>query len=143
MATDLATITDIIQAYGELSDKIKGIKTETDKYKADIKSYLIDNGLPKTVGGDYEVSIRKSEQSDLNVEKLLPLIKDWWAFHHPNVVIEGGCPWIKTKEYLDLDALESALYNMGDEIPKDLLAILDGCKTTTVNTSLYYSRRKT
>ena len=132
---------EYIQKYGALADQLKGIKKETDGYKELIKEYLVSQNLPSSTSGNYEVYIRKSESVDLNTDKLLKLVKEWWVFKHPNVVIEGGCPWIKTKEYLDLDAMEKALYNM-ETIPEDLIKIVESCKTTTVTTALCYKKAK-
>ena len=139
MARDI-NLDEYIQKYGVLADQLKGIRKESDGYKELIKEYLLSKNLPRSSSGNYEVYIRKSENEELNTEKLLPLIKDWWTFHHPNVVIEGGCPWVKTKEYLDLDEMEKALFNM-ETIPEDLVKIIDSCRTKTTTTALCYTRK--
>ena len=60
----------------------------------------------------------------VNEEQMLEILKDYWISHNGS----QQCPYIRTKEYIDQDALETAIFN-GDIEDKAVLLKLKACYT--------------
>ena len=107
----------LIPQYAEnksmLDDYKKICDTENNKIKE-----LMEEGSYEAGGYKATKSIQKRES--MNEEKLLDTLKKI-----PQAVYSGI---IKTKEYVDMDALESAIYK-GD-LDKDVLLKIDKCRET-------------
>lgn len=106
-----ATLDELIPMYAEN-------KSELDKYdkmckaqNADIKKQMEELGEDEHTAGGYTVKYIVSERESINEDRLLEMLKK-----HK---VEGV---IKTREYVDMDALESYLYNtlMSDEMAADM-----------------------
>lgn len=82
-------------------------KTEMDAYKKlvdkdnkEIKLIMLDSNLSEYIVGDIKASCSVSERESFIEEALIEKLKE--------LNVEGV---IKKKEYVDMDALESAIYN--------------------------------
>lgn len=91
-------------------------KREQDSYKklcdkegAEIKAIMQSFVLPRYEAGGYRATYTIQKRESINEELLLEI-----AHQH------GISEIIKTKEYIDFDALENAIYH--DRIPEDILA---------------------
>lgn len=110
-----------------------------DKYKklcdADnlsIKEIMADLALQHYTAGGYKVVRSVQERESIDEDLLLDLIRDI-----PEVKVNNI---IKTKEYVDFDALEAAIYN--DALPKEVLLEIDKARTIKYVTTLKVSKAK-
>lgn len=111
-------------------------KAEMDKFKkvADaenkkIKQLMLDANEDTHEAGEYVARQSVSERESLNEDKLIAVLK---KHEIPGV--------IKTKEYVDMNALESYLYY--NEMTKSFAADLDRCKTTIKVVTLRVTKKK-
>ena len=111
-------------------------KAEMDKFKkvADaenkkIKQLMLDANEDTHEAGEYIARRSVSERESLNEDKLIEVLK---KHKIPGI--------IKTKEYVDMNALESYLYH--NEMTKSFAADLDRCKTTTEVVTLRVTKKK-
>lgn len=111
-------------------------KTELDSYKkicdkenAQIKKIMTDFVVPTYVSGDYKASCSISRRETMNEEKLLEIAHQ---FSIPEI--------IKTKEYIDFDALEKAIYD--GKISDEILLEMDKAKEVKEVTTLRITKVK-
>lgn len=113
-------------------------KAVKDKYEklcnadnAEIKAIMQDFSLPAYTTGDYTATRSISERTSFNEELLLGIVRE---FDTPDLGI------IKTKEYVDFDALEAAIYN--DRLSRDELLNIQKAKETKFVTTLRVSKKR-
>lgn len=123
----------------ELIDKYGFNKNELDSYKAicdednkKIKDMMAEANLKAYNTDKYKATYIVSERTSMNESKMLGVI------HSNNIPDSLGI--IKTKEYIDEDALESAIYN--GEISEDVLAQIAECMEKKEVVSLKLTRQK-
>ena len=108
---------DLIPNYGShkstLDEYTKICKAENEE----IKRIMSEEGLDSMTTGGYKVTYSTTARNTMNEDKLLALLQD-------KVSAESGI--IKTKQYVDMDALENAIYN--GSIPKEVLIEMDNCR---------------
>lgn len=97
----------LIPQYAENKTELDSYKKICDKENAQIKSIMADLVVDKYETGGYRASYSISKRETMNEEILLDI-----AHHY------GIQEIVKTKEYIDFDALEKAIYdgNISDEI---------------------------
>lgn len=123
------TLDELIVAYafnkGELDSYTKICKEENEQ----IKAALVELGENEHSAGGYTVKRIVAVKESMNEAKLLEVLKQ-----------NGIDVAVKTKEYVDMDALEAYLYN---NIPSaDLARQLESCRTTTETVQLRLSKAK-
>jgi hypothetical protein len=111
-------------------------KTELDSYtelckqeNESIKAQMLELGQDKYNAGGYTAKRTVSQREKLNEDKLMAVI-----------LKHGIKDVIKTKEYVDMDALENYLYH--NEMTASLAADLDSCKTVTEVVTLRVTKDK-
>ena len=67
---------------------------------------------------------------------MLDVLKADWTARYGNM----ECPYIKTKEVVDMDKLEAVIY--ANELPADVLAKLNDCQEKTEVVALKCSKVK-
>lgn len=120
----------------ELIPQYAANKAEADSYKkicekenANIKAIMKDFVVTEYVAGDYKATYSVSTRETLNEDKLLEIA------HH------FGIPEIvKTKEYIDFDALEKAIYD--GKISDDILMEMDKAKEVKEVVTLRVTKKK-
>lgn len=128
---ELKTLDSLIPQYAENKSKQDEIKKLCDKENAEIKSIMQNFALPKYVAGEYKATYTIQKRESVNEEMLLDILKR-----------HGECESIiKTKEYIDFDALERAIYN--NLIPEDVLHQMDAATTIKEVPTLKVSKVKT
>lgn len=120
------TLEEKIKYYFDQKTILDTVKKDVDKYNNEIK---IEMGDKDTV--EFEDLIAKktvSVRETLNETKLLTLIKSW------NIPTEDI---IKTKEYIDMDALENAIYNgfISQEQLEQMSTVKDSKEVITLKVS--------
>jgi hypothetical protein len=109
----------------ELDSYTKICKEENEQ----IKAALVELGENEYSAGGYTVKRIVATKESMNEAKLLEVLRQ-----------NGLDVAIKTREYVDMDALEAYLYN---NMPSaDLARQIDSCRTTTETVQLRLSRTK-
>lgn len=107
-------IPQFAQHKSELDTLDKMCKTEN----AQIKQMMNNTG--EHIAGDYKASISVSTRDAVDEEKMLAKLKAYEEMYELGI--------IQTKEYIDTDALEKAIYNK--EISADILSVIDSCRSS-------------
>lgn len=130
------TLDDIVADYGKLDEQAKLLKKEVDTEKDLIKSMMCESNLTEYTAGGFTVKYSVSERTTVDEVKMLNVLKQDWVERFGSM----ECPYIKTIEVIDEDALESALYK-GD-IPENVMAELNNCQEVTEVVKLTCGRQK-
>lgn len=120
----------------ELIPQYAANKAEADSYKkicekenAKIKAIMKDFVVTEYVAGEYKATYSVSTRETINEDRLLEIA------HH------FGIPEIvKTKEYIDFDALEKAIYD--GKISDDILMEMDKAKEVKEVVTLRVTKKK-
>ena len=118
----------LIPQYAENKSMLDDYKKICDNENKQIKE-LMDEGSYEA--GGYKATKTISTRDSINEDKLL------------DVLIRAGfknTPIIRTKEYVDMDALESALYK--GQIEEDILMEIDKCRESKEVVTLRISKVK-
>ena len=122
------SLDELVKSYYTNKLELDDYKKLCDKENAQIKSKM-DEMKRETFEVDdltAKITVRKTES--FNEEKLLDVVKKY----HINCV--------RTREYVDMDALESEIYT--GEVPKDVLLELNACKEIKETKALTITRKK-
>lgn len=125
----LDDLKSLVPRYAENKALMDDYKKICDKENAQIKSIMKDFALQKFETGEYKVTYSVSTRETFNEEKLIEMAH-----------IYGIPEIVKTREYIDFDALESAIYN--GKISQDIVAKMDDAKETKEVVSLRVSKIK-
>ena len=98
-----------IDDYKEGKDKENSLKKENEEKNKEIKDYMISHNLTTSSSDKYTATLSTTDKESLNDELAIEIIKEHLGGALLNSVI-------KTKEYIDEDALEKLVYN-GDFDP--------------------------
>lgn len=124
-----STLDELVVLYAEDKKNLDNLTKVCDSEKAEIKRQLETAGKKEHSAGGYTVKYVVSSRETMNEDKLLEVIK---KFNITGV--------IKTKEYVDMDALESYLYN--HELSANFATELDRCRDKTPIVQLRLSKTK-
>ena len=116
---------DLVAHYGEVDSKVKTLSKELESEKVTIKNIMEEEHLDSHDAGGYTVTRVVSERVKVDEEKMLKILKDDWVTKYGSM----ECPYIKTKEYIDMDQLESVIY--AGELSKDVMRKLNECQEKT------------
>lgn len=109
----------------ELDSYTKICKEENEQ----IKAALVELGENEYSAGGYTVKRIVAVKESMNEEKLIEVLRQ-----------NGIDVAIKTREYVDMNALEAYLYN--NEPSADLARQLESCRTTSETVQLRLSKTK-
>lgn len=119
-------LTELLPIYHMQKSEMDSIKKVVDKEKEEIKTLMRESNLHEFVAGDIKATCSISERQDFIEEALIEKLKD--------MKVRGI---IKKKEYVDMDALENAIYN-----GKVDAAALASCQTIKEVVTLRVSKIK-
>ena len=123
------TLEELIPRYALNKSELDAYKKLCDTDNAKIKDIMLQSQEKKHEAGDYVATVTVSERETMNEEMLLEI-----AHHY-------GIPEIvKTKEYIDFDALEDAIYN--GRIPQDILLQMNKARQVKEVVTLKVSKKK-
>ena len=125
MANMIADFDKLVTHYGELDSQIKSLSKELDSDKVTIKNYMEDNQYKDYTAGGYKLVRQVSYRTKYDEDKMLEILKQDWKERYGDL----ECPYIKTREYVDMDQLESVIY--ANELPNETLAKLNNCQDKT------------
>ena len=119
----------LIPQYVTNKTELDGYKKICDRENAQIKKLMLTDNLSTYNVGQYKASCIVSTRESFNEEKLLEI-----AHHH------GISEIVKTKEYIDYDALEDAIYK--GRISSEIILEMDTAKEVKEVVSLRISKVK-
>lgn len=127
--TTLEELKDAIECYGANKSELDSYKKLCDAGNAEIKKYMQANGIDKSVSENYTVTRSIRESVSFDEPMLLTAFKKL-----------GITDFIKTREYVDMEALESAIYK--GELPAELIQQVKDCQITKQTIALTIKPRK-
>lgn len=125
----LQDLDTLIPQYAANKAEMDDYKKICDRENAEIKSIMKDFVVSSYEASGYKATYSVSERTSMNEEMLLDIA------HNYNI---SGI--VKTKEYIDYDALEKAIYD--GEISEDVLLEMDKAKTVKEVVTLRVSKVK-
>lgn len=123
-------LSKIIDEYKESKDKENALKKVNNGLSDSIKGYMYEHNMRSADSEKYTATLTKTDKESLNEDLAIELIKENLKGALLNIVI-------KTKEYIDEDALEKLVYNGDFDINK-----LAKAKITKTSYTLRVTRRK-
>lgn len=121
----------LIPEYGSHKETLDEYDKICKSENAEIKRIMEEEGIDNMQADGYKVTYSVRESNTMNEDKLLALLQD-------KVSAESGI--VKTKKYIDMDALESAIYN--GAISKEVLIEMDNCREKKQTVSLRITKVK-
>ena len=97
-------LSEAIDSYKESKDKENFLKKENDIKNKEIKDYMSLHDMTSASSDKYTVTLSVQNKESLNEELAIEIIKEHLGGALLNSVV-------KTKEYIDEDALEKLVYN--------------------------------
>lgn len=122
-------IASIIDSYGKNKDEEKGLKKYIDKESKLIKEYFSKNNLESFESNKYTATVSNTTKTSLNDDLAIEILK-------ANLKPEELKTVIKTKEYIDEDALEKLSYSGFD------MSILERAFIKKVTSTLRIKKNK-
>mgnify|MGYP000329743371 CR=1 FL=1 len=122
-------IASIIDSYGKNKDEEKCLKKYIDKESKQIKEYFSKNNLECFESEKYTATVSNTTKTSLNDDLAIEILK-------VNLKPEELKTVIKTKEYIDEDALEKLSYNGFD------MSILERAFIEKVTSTLRIKKNK-
>lgn len=129
MDSKLESLERLIPQYAANKSELDGYKALCDEENKAIKDVMGSYALQHYTAGGYKAVRTVQKRESMNEELLLEI-----AHKH------GLTDIIKTREYIDYDALENALYN--DRIPKAVIEEMDNAKEVKFVVTLKVSKVK-
>ena len=123
------TLDELIPQYYENKQELDSYKKICDSANAKIKDLMLEAGETEHSTDDFVAKRIVVEKESISEEKLMAVLRK----HHITDVI-------KTKEYVDMDALEDYLYK--NVVSADFATDLANCKTVTEVVQLRVTRKK-
>lgn len=131
-----AELKQYVNEYSEKKSVYDEEKKVIDKLNGSIKELMTEYELSEYEGDNVTVTCTVSDTEKMNEDMLLEVIKTKiWAGNG-----SMQCPFIKTVEQVDFDALEKAIYN-GD-LSKEQLLEIGKCKEVKSTTTLRIKKKK-
>ena len=122
-------IASIIDSYGKNKDEEKGLKKYIDKESKLVKEYFSKNNLESFESEKYTATVSNTTKTSLNDYLAIEILK-------ANLNPEELKTVIKTKEYIDEDALEKLSYSGFD------MSILERAFIEKVTSTLRIKKNK-
>ena len=121
-----------VKVYCKQMDEEKALHKSNEKLKTALKKWLTDAGRNIHKEGKYQIVLQTRVTESVDEEKMLNILKAYWT----KIGKGKPCPFVATKEFVDMDALEQYIYK--GKLPKYLLLELDGCRVRKESQALTY-----
>lgn len=113
----------LINEYGVKKEELDLLKKETDNINKTIKSLMKADNLTEVITTMYKVNYQVRTSESLDEEKVIDILK-----------ANGIKGIIKTKEYVDEEALENAIYT--GKLEPSILKEINKCKISKETVAL-------
>ena len=127
-----------VKDYCQKKDEEKVLKKAISSLGETIKNELINSKETDAKFDKYTVRLETRTTESVDEAKLLSVLESDWIKR--NGEDSDLPPYIKVARYVDMDALESAIYN--GEISKETLLAIDGCRVKKESVALTYKVAK-
>ncbi len=124
------TLGNLIVSYAENKRELDSYKKICDKENAEIKELMLNSGYTEYPYNGYIAKYSVETRETMNESKLIDILKE--CGYTKDI--------IKTKEYVDMDALEKVIYN--ESIPKEILLKLDTARESKEIVKLRVTKQK-
>ena len=131
---------DLVEAYGSNKKETDDLKKVVDSQNKQIKELMESNNLTKFESDNYKVSLSISTRDVIDEEQLLAEARTFVIADGIDLKSAEEVGLIKTKEYVDMDVLESLMYKGG--ISEEDLLKIDKCRDTKEVAMLRVSKIK-
>ena len=121
---------NLIIEFGNNKTASDNLKKTAERQKNEIKKIMLADKLTTASAGGYKVTLSTYQDQSMDEDKLIEVLKK-------HDMAKGI---IKTKEYVDMDALEQVLYNI--DLENEVLLDIDSCRKTKDITKLILSKAK-
>jgi len=126
------TLDALIMQYVDDKKSLEDYKKIVDVNNTEIKNIMAGMNIDKYQINGYTAKITVQNRETLNVDKLLTILESH-KDEIPNDIV-------KMRPYVDMEALESAIYN--EKIDNQILIEMDKCRETKEVTTLRVSKSK-
>lgn len=113
----------LINKYGDVKSKLADLKKEESNLNQTIKSLMIADDLKEVSTDTYKVVYQERTSESLDEDKVIDILK--------KNNVKGI---VKTKQYVDEDALEQAIYN--GKLDADIIKQISNAKITKTTVAL-------
>lgn len=129
MTTKKSKLSNLVETYANEKNILEDYKKRVDNYNLQIKDLMSDLEIEDVDCGDYNAKIIIQNRVTMDEDKLLSVLKT-----------HGVDKAIRTREYVDMDILESMLYN--NELPKNIVRHIGKCKNEKQVKTLRVTKNK-
>lgn len=133
---ELGQLKVLVQLYGHNKAQLDEIKKVCDSQNNQIKDVMSKYNISEEESEDFKVSYSVQHRESLDEDKLLSLFTSVPAF----IKYADQYNIVRTREYIDMDALESLLYK--EELADELTTELDKCRESKDIPTLRISKKK-
>ncbi len=119
----------LIEDYGKKKERLDLLKKQVDSTNTRIKALLTKNDLDSFESDNYKVNYQVRKSESLDEQGVIEILKE--------NKIRGI---VKSKEYVDEDALENAIYN--GKIEANVLKEINDCKVVKESYALTIKEKK-
>lgn len=124
-------LNELLESYYENKSKMDALKPIVDKQNKEIKANMLNENLTEYTYNGIVAKYSVSSKVSMDEDKLLAILMEC-ADEIPVTIV-------KTKPYVDMESLESALYN--DVIPDHIKKRLAECNTTKETVTLRVTKK--
>lgn len=121
---------ELIDAYALNKNELESYKKICDSENAEIKSIMNELELSKANTDDYIATLSTQKRETMDEDMLLDVLRE---SGYADIVI-------RTKEYVDMDLLEDAIYH--EKIDTETLLKMQNCKQVKEVQTLKITKRK-
>lgn len=101
---DTESLEVLVQQYAEMKERLDPLKKSVDKCGTEIKTQMVAGELSEYTVGDIRVSVTVTPKEDFNELQAIEILRE-------ELTPEQFEKVVKTREYIDDDALEALSYN--------------------------------
>lgn len=130
------TTEEQVKLYCEQKAEESTLNKSNKKLAESIKQALLESNETDFSAGKYSIHLETRVTESVDEFGMLTVLKNYWDANKG----DEKCPFIKTTEYIDMDALEAFMYK--EDLPKDVLLALDGCRVKKETTAITYKIAK-
>ena len=133
------SLIDLIPQYGEHKAEADKLKKVCESENKDIKALMKADNLEEKESGGWVAKYIVQKRESINEDMLLEILHDNSLDDDTvRAIIDSGI--VKTKQYVDFDALENAIYN--HKIPNELLIEMDKAREVKEVETLRVTKKK-
>ena len=135
MAEELTTL-ERVDLYCDSKEAEKTLNKDIKALNEKIKQEMRNGNMTEMQTDKYVVTLESRVTDEIDPALMLMALKKYWDKEHA----EEQCPFIRTVEVIDEDALEKFMYS--NKLPEETMSELEKCRKKKVTTALTYKKVK-